>query len=138
MFSYYPVFLRADYGIYGLLLGLGFYYAKPLAAKLADKAFLYAESEDDEILRKRQALANILDVSVIVIVVGLFAIVALIDARLSPTLAYISGQTFALISAFFILLYNAKRGYDAKWFRVFTYLFYPVHIIIIGLIFLLI
>lgn len=138
VFAYYPAFLRADYGIYGLLLGLGYYYAKPLAAKLADKAFLYSESEDEEILRKRQSLENVLSASAAVLVIGIFAIVALIDARLSPTLAYISGQTFALIAVFFLFLYSGRRGYDAKWFRYVTYFFYPVHIIIIGLIFLLI
>ena len=40
-------------------------------------------------------------------------------------------QNFALISGAFILLYNGKRGYNAKWFQYGCYLYYPIHLLII-------
>ena len=33
-----------------------------------------------------------------------------------------------------IWLYRGEQGYHAKWFRYFCYAFYPVHLLILGLI----
>ena len=56
-----------------------------------------------------------------------------------PGLQYIAGglgmESWSIFSAIIILLYNGKRGYNAKWFVYSAYAYYPVHIIIIGLIF---
>lgn len=46
-------------------------------------------------------------------------------------------QSYMALSIMPILLYNGRRGYDAKWFKYFNYLYYPVHLIIIALIFLI-
>ena len=43
-------------------------------------------------------------------------------------------QNIAIVSGAFILLYNGKRGYNAKWFQYGSYFYYPVHIVIIFLI----
>ena len=40
-------------------------------------------------------------------------------------------QNMAMLSGAFVLLYNGKRGYNAKWFRVTSYLYYPLHLLII-------
>lgn len=42
-------------------------------------------------------------------------------------------QGIAVLSLVFIWLYNGEKGYDAKWFRNFCYLFYPVHMFILSL-----
>ena len=47
-------------------------------------------------------------------------------------------QLYALISGAFILLYNGQRGYNAKWFQYGSYIFYPLHLLIIIGIFLII
>ena len=43
-------------------------------------------------------------------------------------------QNAAIVSGAFILLYNGKRGYNAKWFQYGSYLYYPLHLVIIFLI----
>ena len=47
-------------------------------------------------------------------------------------------QLFAIVSGAFLLLYNGKRGYNAKWFQYGSYLYYPIHLGIIFLIGMLI
>lgn len=43
-------------------------------------------------------------------------------------------QLFAILSGAFILFYSGKRGYNAKWFQIGSYIYYPLHIGIIALI----
>ncbi len=134
-YLYFPEFIRADYSVFALLLGIGFYYAEPLASKLSDKAFLY-ESNEKEIIEKRQGMFNLTNVCVLVIsVVIMYGLSFVYDSR--DPLCFSSIGSFALISCFFLILYNGKRGYDSKWFRWVSYLYYPVHILIIGTIFVL-
>ena len=47
-------------------------------------------------------------------------------------------QLFAIVSGAFILLYNGYRGYNKKWFQYGSYLYYPLHMAILYLIFSLI
>ena len=54
------------------------------------------------------------------------------------TLKMIKIQLFAMFSGAFVLLYNGRRGYNKKWFQYGSYLYYPIHLGIIFLIFELI
>lgn len=40
-------------------------------------------------------------------------------------------QSFAMLALVPIWLYNGQRGYDAKWFRLLCYGFYPDHILLL-------
>lgn len=46
---------------------------------------------------------------------------------------YFPQQGFAVLSLIFIWLYNGKQGYHAKWFKIFCYAFYPLHMLILYL-----
>lgn len=46
---------------------------------------------------------------------------------------YFPQQGFALLSLIFIWLYNGKQGYHAKWFKIFCYAFFPLHMLILYL-----
>ena len=43
-------------------------------------------------------------------------------------------QSLALFALLPIWLYNGHQGYHARWFRLFNYLFYPVHMLLLWLI----
>ncbi len=43
-------------------------------------------------------------------------------------------QGFALIALIPIWLYQGRQGYHKKWFQYFCYAFYPLHMLILGLI----
>ena len=50
----------------------------------------------------------------------------------------ISFEMYGIIAAFFLLLYNGRRGYHAKWWVYFEWSFFPVHILLLAGIFALI
>jgi hypothetical protein len=58
---------------------------------------------------------------------------------LSPSLDlyFADVQTWSLLAGIIIILYNGRRGYDKKWFRIWSYAFFPAHIALIALIFAL-
>ncbi len=43
-------------------------------------------------------------------------------------------QCFAVFALLPIWLYNGRQGYHSKWFKYFCYAFYPVHLLVLGLI----
>ena len=43
-------------------------------------------------------------------------------------------QCFAVFALVPIWLYHGKQGYHSKWFRYFCYAFYPIHLLVLGLI----
>ena len=45
----------------------------------------------------------------------------------------IAQQGFALLALIPIWLYNGKQGYHKKWFQYFCYAFYPVHLLLLYL-----
>ena len=47
-------------------------------------------------------------------------------------------QLYAILAGVFILLYSGLRGYNKKWFQYGSYLYYLLHMLIIGVIFYLI
>ncbi|SHJ91908.1 TraX protein [Hathewaya proteolytica DSM 3090] len=48
------------------------------------------------------------------------------------------GQWFGMFAAIPLCFYNGKKGYSSKWVQYAFYLFYPVHLLLIGLIYRLI
>lgn len=46
-------------------------------------------------------------------------------------------QGLALLALPIIWLYNGERGYHKKWWQYFCYAFYPVHMLVLYLVFLL-
>ena len=128
--------LYADYDIYGLSTILIFYIAYILSEVFSkfiinfyqlDKETFYNSSYK---LTLRNTLSAILFLSFSMIIYfinpiwnnkGLFT-------EMNSIQVY---SIFALIP---ILLYNGKRGYNKKWFKYGSYLFFPLHLLIIYLI----
>ena len=133
-----PFYLRCDYSLIGLLLGVGFYFAKKLSEK-----YIYVDnnSEDNNDSKMyQQTISNMLSIGVIVIVTLLVFFSGIIkNGNVAPLDIYQSNIQTWMITAFLpILFYNGKRGYNAKWFQYGSYLYFPVHIIILFGIFYLI
>ena len=133
-----PFYLRCDYSLIGLLLGAGFYFAKKLSEK-----YIYVDdkSEDNSDSKMyQQTISNMLSMGVIVIVTLLVFFSGIIkNGNIAPLDIYQSSIQTWMITAFLpILFYNGKRGYNAKWFQYGSYLYFPVHIIILFGIFYLI
>ncbi len=50
---------------------------------------------------------------------------------------YFSQQGLALLALIPIWLYKGRQGYQAKWFKIFCYAFYPAHMLVLYLLALL-
>lgn len=133
---WFPFFLRSQYGWYGIALIVGFYFAhffsnlflKHHSSLTGISLDLYKGSN-----LERHAL-NIISVLSLLFITGLHYVVGQImsDRYVNWDLEM---QLFAMASGAFILLYNGLRGYNKKWFQYGSYLYYPIHMVILYLIF---
>ena len=124
--------IRLQAGYYGMLLGLGYYAAKKYAPIYISKyAPMHVEEPDYQQMVSNIMSLEVLIFSTIILVLTNFAFGDLYAQPMDGI------QSYAVLAGLFILLYNGQRGYNAKWFKIAYYLFYPVHLVIIGLIFFL-
>ena len=129
LIHWYPFFLRPQYFFYGIGLIILFY-----VAYLLKDLFLKQYSQNSGIPVESLEGTNIERISV-----NLFSILMLVIATLGLFVMSLlvrvywvaSIQNAALIAGAFILFYNGKRGYNAKWFQYGSYLYYPLHLLII-------
>ena len=125
-YSWFPPGIRLQYGYYSLFLGMGFYLAKKIAPKVSPMCV------DPEV---EQIASNLLSILVLMISTVLFVgINTLFGAKYANHLD--SVQTYAILAGVPILFYSGKKGYSAKWFKIAYYLYYPLHLVIIALIFM--
>lgn len=136
---WYPFFLRCQYDWYSVVMIVGFYACYLLSdvilkAQQKVTGLNYEVAKGSEIDRM---LTNLLQMGVIVILTILLYLFA--TYWMEPKYVYWMGgrQNWAILSGAFILLYNGQRGYNRKWFQYGGYLYYPVHMVTIFLIFYL-
>ena len=136
---WFPYFMRTQYGWYAILMCVLFYFAVPLA-----NIFISYLSGMTGIAKENYKGSNIERNSINIISVIMLAVATLAFygcGVLMPN-KYVfwmqDVQLFAIVSGAFILLYNGQRGYNKKWFQYGSYLYYPLHMAILYLIFSLI
>lgn len=138
---WFPRYLRAAYSLFGTALAVGFFYAPAIGKKmLANQARQMGMSE--EILPESwmyQKTVNMLNSLVVFLVILLFWGLSYVTAgrEISPE-TDMSLETWALLDCLVLMLYNGRRGHNSKPFRIISYLYFPVHLILIWLIFYLI
>lgn len=136
---WFPYFMRTQYGWFAILMCILFYFARVLAdlyvGFISSQTGISKENYKDSNL-ERHAI-NIISA---LMIVGASFLFYYIGTIMEPQ--YVSWmlkiQLFAVFSGAFILLYNGRRGYNKKWFQYGSYLYYPIHLGILFLIFELI
>ena len=133
---WYPTWLYLQYDWFSLLLGVGFY----LAYKIGDLYISVMEnygidSSYWETNGNKRFLYNMLAVFML----GVVSVLYYLFKYIWPNGVFwdAESQLLAIIAGAFILLYNGKRGYNAKWFQYGSYLYYPLHLIVIIVIFII-
>lgn len=131
---WFPFFIRPQYDFYGVILIVSLYIGHLLKETILDnysqktlieKECIYGTNFDYN-------LENIIS-SLVMISISVIYFIFL----KTYNLANLSYQWVSLFSGAFILFYNYRLGYNKKWFQYGNYLYYPLHIGIIYLIFLL-
>ncbi len=136
----FPFYLRASYSLFSLLLALGFYYSGTISTLLIKKQ---SEINDEEIIKSSdefRLLSNILNCLFLAITGILIFISAYIKVNDVAIFDVFSAniQSYCFLAVIPLYLYNGKRGYNKKWFNYFSYMYYPMHIVILFGIFYLI
>ena len=127
-----------DYGLYGYLLIIIFYFCYIGVIKYLEFICSYY-SLDKETFMKEETINQYRVISSCVMLIGYNMLwyflspsvngIQLIDMHL---------QLYSTIAIIPIFLYNGKRGYNKPWFKYGCYIFYPLHILIIYIIRLII
>ena len=135
--AWLPSFLRSDYSLLGLLMILGFYYSYDLGEIFARRhaKLLGVDVEFFKMQKDYRYLLNLEALVVVLLVTTGFWLLSYLgmDSRgFRPYDIYVmSYQSWGLLSMPLLLCYSGKRGYDSKGFRIFTYLYFPLHLAII-------
>ena len=135
---WYPNFLYLQGDWFSVLLGIGFYLSYQIADKY--KKMMSETKGIDPAYWEVNGNSRILVSLLQIVVLAFLRIFLYIFKYIWPSGVYwdIEIQLFAIISGAFILCYNGQRGYNAKWFQVMSYLYYPLHLGIIILLFVII
>ncbi|MFZ9703920.1 MAG: TraX family protein [Bacilli bacterium] len=134
-----PNYISADYGIYGLVMMLILYLAyTPLPqARILQERFNLSQTAETH----RYQVAAILLISMHLIWWLLSFIFVDVLTIINPVTLYLNrfvgAQTYAVIAGYFIYAYRGDKGNPPAWFKVFTYLFYPLHFVALYLLYYL-
>lgn len=134
---WWPIYLRSGYSLFGLIIALMMYYSYPLLKKFFESYHMDIEGyEETGIFR---FTLNVLYSFAIIFAVAVIYLIAKIpNADLYMVNAVGYSETWALASIIFVLFYSGTRGYNKKWFQYASYLYFPVHLVIIYFVFYII
>ncbi len=133
-----PSYIRLGYHFYGILLILGFYLTQKITPKLhsllANRYQLDSEAYEN-VLSKR-LLSNSLALLFLVIVNLVYWMITYYVP--STDVLNASMQVVSLFSGFILLFYNGEKGYSSPRFKWACYLYYPLHLGILYIVYLII
>lgn len=139
----FPNYLSADYGVYGLLMMLLFFLSYQKLPSFIYKLNPFKNTLIEiPIEQKRYQFASV--IFILMHIIWYIISVVLNDAlNLSgPLVSYLNrfvgAQTYAVFAAYFIYHYSGNKGLSPKWFQVFSYLYYPLHFVVLYAIYSLI
>jgi hypothetical protein len=132
--DWFPFYLRTQYGWLAVLMIMGFYLAKILK----DLYLRYTAKNmgvDVEVLILSPYdvwATNLFNMmTVVFFAIGAYVLTWFFE---TPFLPY---QWLSLFSGALLLCYNGKRGYNKKWFEYGAYIYYPLHLAVLAVIFYL-
>ena len=132
LIHWFPYFLRPQYHFYSIGMIILFYLIRYFA-----DMFITRHSENSGIpvesikgTNFERYTLNIMSAGVVVTWTLLLFVLSL--SIPSDWVFWLAGlQNTAILSGAFLLLYSGKRGYNAKWFQYGSYLYYPLHLLVI-------
>jgi len=135
---WYPQFLRLQYDWLSVLMILGFYGASYFADTYFEYQSQYSGLELDQVkgTATYRLAVNLISMAV---VMGL-NIVYYLFKYFAPTIVFWAPnvQIAGMAAGILLIFYNGKRGYNGKWFQYGSYLYYPIHILLLyGIVYLI-
>ena len=135
---WFPAFITMQYDWLTILLGIGFfisYYLADLYIK-ATYSTTYLDIDTWKQNGNYRLLVNTIAVFMATLVHVLYYVVAFTNQEV--VFWDYKGQLYAIFSGAFILIYSGKRGYNAKWFQYGSYLYYPLHLLALLIVYIIV
>ena len=124
-----PNFIRADYGLYGLIMMLIFFltYAKVFEQKFSNLNIMGIKLENKYVI----ASLALLMMHVVWYIMELLLNQGMFSGNLLANYLsrFVGAQTYAVFAGYFIYHYRGDKGNPPPWFQTFSYLYYPLHFI---------
>ena len=134
---WFPYFLNMQYDWVSIALGLGFYFSYHIG-ELFLKYLEDTSGISVDIWKENGSYRFVVNLIFVlinsVIITAQFAFIYIWPIGVFWDAGV---QLYAILSGALLLFYSGKRGYNAKWFQIGTYLYYPLHIFVIALIFII-
>lgn len=134
---WFPYFLNMQYDWVSIVLGLGFYFSY----HFGDFFLKYLEENSgiDVDIWKENGYYRLVVNLFYVLINSIIITVQFVFIYIWPKgVFWDSGiQLYAILSGALLLFYSGKRGYNAKWFQYGAYLYYPLHVLVIAIIFII-
>jgi len=127
-----PFVLRPDYLILGPVLGIAFFYAHELTT-----LFFNSREDTKNFLGTTYEQITYNVISSILLII-LILLITFVDSITIKVISDIPWEVYSLFGFIPILFYSGKRGYNAKWFKYGCYIYFPAHLVLLFVIFLLI
>ena len=134
--EWFPIYLRSGYNIFGLIMAIMMYYSYPLLKKLFVSYHMDVEDYEKGVTF-RFYLNVLFSFAVLFAVVVIYLIAKIPNCDLFGVNTDNYSETWALLAIPIIMFYSGKQGYKSKWFQYASYLYFPVHLVIIYAIFYL-
>lgn len=124
--------IRAEYGTYGFIIMLGFYFAEKFGSDYINYYANLTKIDKDYLIKsKLRKYQNIFAAVILAIICILFSVMSM----LYPTAFYISNlivlniQDYALFTGIIIIFYSGRQGIHNGITQWFFYLYYPLHLL---------
>lgn len=126
-----PRYLYPQYNLFGIMLMVGFYIAHLLSGYFAKIiAQKYAiDFEGFKLLEQYQFMRNILSCVSLLFITLVWYILGVVNRDFD--IMNMAIQSYAILAGFVLIFYSGKRGYHEKWFQYGSYLYYPLHLIVL-------
>lgn len=132
-----PTFVRSGYSIFGLIMALIMYYSYPLLKKFFMSYHMDNEGYEDGVTF-RFYLNVCYSFAVLFAVAVIYLVGQIPNCDIYGVFREWYSETWALASILIIMFYSGLRGYKSKVLQYASYLYFPLHLVIIYLIFYLI
>lgn len=123
-----------DNGFFGLALIIAFYVARKFSIYLLKKYPPSDNTAGEDAEKSAQHVYNVASCVSLLFVASIWYILSVYNSEIP----HVALQSFSLISIPLLLLYNGKLGHNSRSWRIIYYSFYPVHVVMLALLFFII
>lgn len=138
-FDKIPTALSISYHFYSISLILGFYLFSILGKKYHSylaKIYKTDETTFEEMISTRK-IQNYFSFLFLIVFNLFYWALNYFVSGLNILVGAANIQVYAIFAGFIILFYNGNKGYSALWWKYGCYLYYPLHVAIIYIVYLI-